>query len=273
MKQQIKNFNYFLNVLVQRFDPMQVICFGHHNTIDHLESFFADKNTNGQCDYFLLLVMKAPASVNHALQEFANCNYDFGSITVLAHSPQAISESVSLKNRFFATVLSKGKSLYNKQGFALNTNSKVLESGTSIEKEAFYFQHHTQLANGFMGGAAECLSNAQYTICVFNMHQVFEQCCIALLYVFLDYRCNIHNIKRMLALCCCFSSKPLKLFISGSSHDARLFEILVRSYSKSRYRTDFIVNAADAEELYYKVTCLLEMTKQMGADRIASSLG
>ncbi|RZK73798.1 MAG: HEPN domain-containing protein [Pedobacter sp.] len=270
MKQQIKTFNYFLNALVQRFDPMQVICFGHHHTMDHLESFFTEKYTIGHCNYFLLLIIKAPASLSHALQEFANRNYDFGTITMLAHSPQAIVESLSLNNRFFSTVLSNGRSLYKKEVFALNV--ELAHTDSSFKKEAFHFNHHMQLADGFMGGASECMANAQYTICVFNLHQVVEQCCMALLYVFLDYRCSIHNIKRMLTLCCCFSSEPFKIFVSGSAHDSRLFGILVKSYSKSRYRTDFIVNATDAKELYSKVACLLEMTKQMGADRIARSI-
>ncbi|RYG02630.1 MAG: HEPN domain-containing protein [Chitinophagaceae bacterium] len=272
MKQQLKTFNYFLAELVKRFDPMQVICFGHHHTSHHLESFFTDKYTVGHSDYLLLLIMNAPASLNHVLQEFADRNYDFGAITMLVHSPQAVVESLSLNNRFFTTVLSNGSSLYRKQEFALKTKMELLQPNTSLEKETFYFNHHMQLAKGFMGGASECMANTQYTVCVFNLHQVVEQCCMALLSVFLDYRCSIHNIKRMLTLCCCFSSKPLSIFISGSTHDARLFDILIKSYSKSRYRTDFRINEEDAKGLYTKVTCLLGVTNQMGADRIASSI-
>lgn len=267
MEQQLKNFNYFLNALIQRYDPMQVICFGHHHTVDHLESFFIGNTSIGRCDYFLLLIMKAPACINHQLQDFANRHYDAGTITILVHSEQAISESINLNNRFFQTVINQGRSLYRKGEFNLKSNGTVLPADSSFDREKFYFEHHMQLASGFMSGATECLAGAQYNVCAFNLHQVVEQCCMALLYVYLDYRSNIHNLKRMLSLCCCFSNRPLKLFLSGSAYDARLFEVLVKSYSKSRYRIDFVVNAADAMELYDKVVCLIEMTRQMVTER------
>ncbi len=96
-----------------------------------------------------------------------------------------------------------------------------------------------------------------------------EQCCIGIIRVFLAYRSEVHNLKRLLLLCNAFSDAPYNLFLSGSLEDGRLFEILVKSYSQARYGSTFQVEKQDADALSQKITRFLEMTECMCEDKIS----
>ena len=101
------------------------------------------------------------------------------------------------------------------------------------------------------------------------LHQVVEQACIALIRVYLAYRSEIHNLRRLLCLCSSFSHEPIKTFLSGSPEDERLFEILLKSYSGARYKETFIVLADDARVLYNKTLAFVTLAKQMCNEKIA----
>lgn len=119
------------------------------------------------------------------------------------------------------------------------------------------------LAEGFLRGARECLDKQDYKVSTFLLHQVVEQCSILLLRVHLSYRSEIHNLIRMLRLCNSFSEKPLQTFISGSTEDERLFNLLMKSYSGSRYGNGFTVTAQDAQSLYQRVSTFVTLVKEM----------
>lgn len=98
------------------------------------------------------------------------------------------------------------------------------------------------------------------------IHQVIEQCLIALIRVHLAYRSEIHNLGRMLGLCTAFSDRPLKKFLSGSAEDKRLFEVLTKSYTGARYAPTFKVN--EEEAIYQKVSAFKVMTLEMCQEKI-----
>lgn len=72
----------------------------------------------------------------------------------------------------------------------------------------------------------------------------------------------------MLRLCCSFSDKPIKIFLSGNAEDERLFDILIKSYSGSRYGTNFSVKEQDAQNLYNRITAFLSLVKEMYLEKI-----
>ena len=82
------------------------------------------------------------------------------------------------------------------------------------------------------------------------------------------YRSEFHNLYRLLGLCTSFSKKPFELFFSAGVEDQRLFEILIKSYSQSRYNNQFQVEEPDAMLLYERVSVFLILTKDLCADQI-----
>lgn len=123
------------------------------------------------------------------------------------------------------------------------------------------------LADGFLMCASECLEKEQYGICAFMLHQAVEQASICLVRVHIAYRSEFHNLYRLLHLCQCFSEKPFQLFLS-TPEDERLFDVMAKSYSGSRYKDDFTVSRQDAESLYQRVASFLLLVKEMCDDKI-----
>ncbi|MGQ7855505.1 HEPN domain-containing protein [Pedobacter sp. WC2501] len=133
-----------------------------------------------------------------------------------------------------------------------------------------HYNHRFPLATGFLKSAKECLTNQHYNLSAFMAHQVVEQCCIVLIRVYLAYRSDIHNLYRQLRMCDSFSPAPSRLFLSGIEEDKRLFDIMVKSYSAARYKDDFKVDQADAEQIFTRVSTFLKLTEIMCGDKIKS---
>ncbi|HKG08660.1 MAG TPA: HEPN domain-containing protein [Pedobacter sp.] len=116
-------------------------------------------------------------------------------------------------------------------------------------------------ARGFLHGAIECLATKEYNVCAFMLHQAVEQWCIALIGLHIDYRCDIHNLYRLLMLCRCFSDMPYRLFITGKEEDRVIFEKLVKSYCNARYGMGFEIGEGEIDLLMERVRGLVGFAK------------
>jgi HEPN domain-containing protein len=201
------------------------------------------------------------------MQDFANTYYQHGTITLIGHSRQSVMDAVHQNSRFFIGVLTYGKLLYSKDGLLDNNPIAAFIPTKGAIKAIRHYEHRIPLADGFLMCASECLEKEQFGICAFMLHQAVEQTCICLLRVNIAYRSEFHNLYRLLRLCTCFSEKPFQLFLS-TTEDERLFDVMAKSYSGSRYKDDFTVPRQDAERLYQRVASFLLLAKEMCNEKI-----
>lgn len=258
---QVRDINYLLKKVVDKYDPMQIYCFHKDQQSRKVSGCFSDFQDAGYCDYWLLMVTEGGSRIENAVQDFVNAHYEIGKITILAHGKEGIDRSISDGYRFFANVYNAGKLLYNRQ-FCLKTYilySSVLTSYRERSKLAF--DNGISRAEGFLHGAKECVASKKYNVCAFMLHQAVEQCCIALVGLHMDYRCDIHNLHRLLMLCRCFTDVPYKLFITDREEDMAAFDKLVKSYSNARYGVDFKIEEFEIELLIDRGVELLKFTK------------
>jgi HEPN domain-containing protein len=257
---QVKDINYLLQMVVDKYDPLQIYCFHKDEQSRKVTGCFGDFQDAGHCDYWLLMVIGGASRIENAVQDFANAHYEFGKITILAHGREGIDKSINDGYRFFANVFSNGKLLYNRQ-FAINT---LVSFSSALphdqEKSKHRFDNGISRAEGFLHGAIECLGSKKYNVCSFMLHQAVEQCCIALIGLHMDYRCDIHNLHRLLMLCRCFSDVPYKLFITNREEDNAIFDKLVKSYSNARYGMDFKIEELEVDMLLEQVSELMNYT-------------
>nr|WP_084406851.1 HEPN domain-containing protein [Pedobacter panaciterrae] len=172
-------------------------------------------------------------------------------------------DELEKRNKFFTNIYQKGILLYSSDAIQ-PTDVHILDSATSsFLIDTNHLDHRLSLIEGFLSGARECLSNLKYNACLFMLHQVVEQCCLTLIRAHLGYRSDIHNLRRLLQLCCCFSAEPIKVFLSGTREDDRLFNILLKSYSKTRYCDEFLASKDYVHLLYQRIERFLALTKSM----------
>jgi HEPN domain-containing protein len=267
---QKENFSAFIKELVQKFKPEQIYCFGKNIDFKVNHGCFKKNHSSESYHYFLLMVTESVTRIEHEVQDFANSLYPFGKITILAHGKETIAEAIKANNKFFITVYNDGQILYSRDGMVQPFQTVSLIPTQGAVKAQKHYNHRFPLATGFLKSSKECLTNQHYNLSAFMAHQVVEQCCIALIRIHLAYRSDIHNLHRQLRLCDSFSPAPSSLFLSDRDDDKRLFEIIVKSYSAARYKDDFRVEQADAEQIFSRVSTFLKLTEIMCGDKIKS---
>ncbi|SDL79021.1 HEPN domain-containing protein [Pedobacter sp. ok626] len=261
-------FRAFINQLVQKFKPLQIFSFSKNNYTQFDQGCFKETAATFHCNYCLLLVTENNTRIDYEVQDFTNGNYKQGAITILCHGKEVIEEAIKANNRFFITVCSSTTLIYSHDGMtSFDFSSRFIPTESAV-KARKHFDHRLILADGFLTGAHECIITEQHNVCVFMLHQVVEQTCIALIRVHLAYRAEIHNLQRLLRLCCSFSNAPIKMFLSGSPDDERLFDVLLKSYSAARYKDTFKVSEDDSWCLYNKVSEFVKLAKAMCEEKI-----
>lgn len=261
------HFRAFIHRLARKFEPLQIFSFSQNSYILTSQGCFTDNQCHFKYDYCLLVVTETATRIDYEMQDFANADYQHGTITIIGHGRQSVIDAVQQNSRFFMSVLSCGKLLYSKNGLLDHDPIPAFIPTKGAIKAIKHYEHRIPLADGFLMCASECLEKQQFAICAFMLHQAVEQTCICLLRVHIAYRSEFHNLYRLLRLCTCFSEKPLQLFLS-TAEDGRLFKIMAKSYSASRYKDDFSVSRQDAERLYQKVTSFVSLAKEMCDEKI-----
>jgi len=261
------HFREFIHRVAQKFEPLQIFSFSQHSYSHTSQGCFNDNLCYFKCDYCLLAITETATRIDYDMQDFANSYYQHGTITIICHCRQSIIEAVEQNSRFFISVFTYGKQLYNKNGlFDIDPEYLFIPTKGAI-KALKHYEHRIPIADGFLMCASECLVKEQFGICTFMLHQAVEQACICLVRVHIAYRSEFHNLYRLLRLCQCFSEKPFQLFLS-TPEDERLFDVMAKSYSGSRYKDNFKVSRQDAESLYRRVTSFLSLVKEMCDDKI-----
>lgn len=255
-------FSNFVRALAERFKPLNILKFGEISfTKDSCTSFMPEQNTSS-FHYYLLMVIEGTTRIEHGVQDFVNTHFNFGKITILVHSRESVDTAIEGNNRFFITVFNTGCHLYSHDGTFNLFPEYQLDKNVSLEKAKKHLYHRITMAQGFLDGAGECLDNEKFNVCVFMLHQVVEQSCIAMIRVFMAYRSDIHHLGRLLDICACFSEKPRELIL-GTPDNKRLFEKLMNSYSHARYKDNFNVEMGDADKLYSLIHSFLLLAKSL----------
>ncbi len=263
------HFRELILLLAEKFDPIQIICFSRRFSSAEINGCFINSSLIQNGHYALLMVTEGQNRIDSEVQDYANAHYKQGTVTILCHSRATIEEAIKANSRFFIGVYTKGELLYSQNGlpeFCFDAPFVSFEAADAAKK---HFNQRLPLAEGFLHGAAQCLSKDQDKVCVFMLHQVMEQACIALIRVHIAYRLEMHNLHRLLRLSLCFSDRPYKVFVTGIADDERLFDILIKSYSQARYKDSFSVDKQDAELLYDRVSTFLTLVREMCESKIA----
>ncbi|CAM4411839.1 HEPN domain-containing protein [Pedobacter westerhofensis] len=265
---QKKEFAAFIKDLADKYQPLQIYCFGEFMESANKRGCFIESAAHENYQYYLLMVIESATRIENHVQDYANHHFPYGTITILVHGKETITEAVRANNRFFITVANSGKLLYSADPTIKSFRVPDFIPTRAAEKAKKHYRRRMALAAGFLESAMECLRKGNYHLCVFMLHQVVEQCCICMIRVHLAYRSDIHNLYRLLRLCDSFSPAMSGLFLGEGEEGRRLFELMVSSYSAARYKDDFVVEQPDAERLYNQVAAFLKVADVLCQDKI-----
>ena len=267
---QCKELDEVITSLVAKYKTDYIFCFSCLNDAKTTTGCFADAIKVSDTHYFLLMITTEITRIEHEVQDYVNTNFDRGTITIVVHGMETVTNAIAQGSRFFTTVCHDGMQLYSANGLRLNLEYPNLNPATTFTKAQKHFYHRFGMAWGFQESASTSHDNGMYNNCVFELHQSVEQACIAVIRVYMAYRSDMHNLARLLNLCKCFSDGQVDLFPRRTEEDKRLFQILVKSYSDARYKDDYKVTDSDAEDLCLRVCEFCELIKRLCNEKLAA---
>jgi hypothetical protein len=254
-------FLEFIKELAGRYQPLQILRFGYRKLESTRKSCLGEDFAESRHQHFLLMITESNVRIDHDAQDYANTHYAQGTISLLCYGRTNIEEAISNNSRFFISVMNRGQLLYSRDGLSFQSSVTAYNPKNGVTRAQNHVHHRMPLAIGFLRGAERCIAEEKYDVATFMLHQCLEQCTILLIRVFLGYRSQLHNLRRQLLLCNCFSAAPYLHFLSGRKEDERLFGILIKSYCDARYNDEFEVGALDADAIYVRVSSFYKLTR------------
>jgi HEPN domain-containing protein len=266
----MKELHNFLSKLVEKYQPEKIISFGSLQDTTISSGCFMESSKVDTAHYFLLMVTSTDNRIASDVQDFATTHFSKGTITILVHGRSAVETAIRSSKLFFVTTYREGTVLYKADGLLLDDiEIPDTDPVTDLAEAEQIFRQRHLMALGFIKAANECLKNEYYNNAVFTLHQAVEQACIGMIWVYMGYRVDLHNLGRLLDLCKSFSPKPAAVFHRKTDRDKKLFDILRSSYSDTRYSSDFAVNAEDANTLFKRSHSLVMMSETLCQKKIS----
>lgn len=252
----VKDLDYLLTRLVTKYNPLQILSFNHICEKKQLKGCFGTAEEEISNAYYLLMVTEDSKRIENSVQDFSTAHYDKGEVIIIVHGKQAIDKSISEGDRFFRTVYQQGKLLYSMDSFHWNSSFEIPDINHNKEVKNQHFDRGMMRARGFFNCAKESLASSDLQVCAFLLHQAVEQYCIASISLHMEYRCNIHNLYRLVMLSRCFTENLYKIFLSTDA-DQQLFKKLTQGYIGCRYRSDFDISIEDLKKLVCRINRVL----------------
>jgi len=270
---QTQPLNAVVAGLVLRYQPVAICCFGYrHSQNLRMNCFDRDANRE-RSHFFLLMVTEGRQRLEHEAQDYLNTHFPDVEITLLVHGEDTVAEQLKTGNWFFSRVLNLAERCYHKDGLLLQTPLPALDEAAVVAAARNCFIHRLAMAHGFYKGAQALRQDNYLPNALFLLHQCVEQTCSALIRVFLNYRSDIHNLSRLMKLCLCFTDLPLEVFPQESVADQRLFSLLQRSYSETRYREGFEIERDDYFKLEQRVKSLMDRMEVLCGEWLLGLVG
>ena len=265
-----------LTELVSKFKEVEMmILFGSYARGNWVEDSYVEKGTTYEyrSDFDILVVLthedlKQKFRIEDKVKaELVAAGKVTTPVSLIFHGIKQLNASLTMGNYFFKDIKEEGKVLYDSQKFKL-AHPKKLTAQQYQQKAKDYFDQWFKSANGFFKGYHFYLSEEEYHIAAFQLHQATERFYTTILLVFTDYRPKDHNLENLgikVEMC----DKRFDVFSRTTDEEKRHFELLKRAYIDARYKMDeYAITKEELSFLAERVDELKALTERICKERI-----
>ena len=255
--------NETISQIAKETKAEMILCYGVRTNHNFIWSSFlqaTDEVRSMECDLVILTREKEKVKRDELAESITRRNNAALKFTVLVHGIEAVDEELKKGNHFFTSLLQKGVVLFDTQTFSLNVSRSISLSVSNIEA---YWTKRYDLASHFYKGAAHALSQGWNDQAVFMLHQAVEHACTALIKIYLGYRASTHKLSCLLSMVENFSLYSITAFPRLTQDEIRLFKVLERAYSESRYDEKYDVSTETVNALRMEVEGFLQIARAL----------
>ncbi len=177
------------------------------------------------------------------------------------------------KKYFFADIKREGILLYDSgESELLRLPGLEISSETRIKSANINYNHLLDKSNDFMKYFQFGIDHGNLNGAAFNLHQAAETLFNCTILVFNGYEPRTHDLLELNKLCSANSNQFLNVFLNNTPEEKRSFDLLRKSYIKSRYDKKYEINRKQLEYLSDRVRILMEIVISVCSQRINQDL-
>ncbi|GGB01793.1 HEPN domain-containing protein [Puia dinghuensis] len=259
---QVKQLAELVQKIVSAISPEKIVCYGYrtYTTQDWGLFLFGEQFTEDKDTYHLLIItgVEEKRQDYEVIQLVEQVSKPLAYVTSIVHKLSFVNAALAEDSPFFTDLYHEGVLLYERNSGQLVTPPAQPDQPGTADKIKAYWAKEYGLAQQFYNAAAYSLSSGWLVLTGFLLHQAVEHTCIALIRAATGYRTNTHNLTRLLALTEAFSLLPMTIFPRITTEETELFDLLVRGYSDSRYKSGYNLPIE-------KATILVERVRELQA--------
>ena len=275
-----------LTWLIKKYVPncAMIVLFGSYargRAVIYDEYYVNGVRTSFQSDFDILVVLPSPlvgpktAILEERLGEELTEEYDAIFADEVHAPPQFIVETeltviqnLKRKQPFFSDIIRDGIMLFD--------NGKVIlpepKEFTFAEKKEFAeegFELYMPDANAFLRTGYFCLSEGDYKICAFQLHQACENYYHALGMVFINYTPKLYKLNVFLARTKGYSRDLATVFPRNTAFERNTFALLCQAYIKARYDKNYKVTKEELEYMIERIEIFKAVSYKICKEQIA----
>jgi HEPN domain-containing protein len=133
-----------------------------------------------------------------------------------------------------------------------------------------YFNEWFESANGFLRTFQFNLSEKDYKIAAFQLHQATERYYHTVTLVFTDYKHKTHDLEELGQIASTLDLEFKKIFPRKTQTEKHHFTLLQRAYVDARYKKDYRITEKELEYLAKRVVKLRDLTEKVCKAKIKS---
>jgi HEPN domain-containing protein len=248
----------FIQQIIETIQPEMIICYGIRSNLYKKWGCFLEHDDFQETPHLILdlLIIVGPNEKRplHDITDKAeHNNLPHLILSCLTHKLNSVNDALENGHPFFSTLYHKGVLLYDSGRVQLSVPEKPELKPIPLHLAEANWQRWHGLAKTFLQSAISSMPYDRPDLTVFLLHQAVEHTCIALIRVFTGYRPNTHNLTRLFAMIENFSQMLKDSFSSVTPEERDLLNTLVKGYTDTRYKDDYLVEQEKISQLVARI--------------------
>jgi HEPN domain-containing protein/predicted nucleotidyltransferase len=248
-------------------DVERVILYGSHARGDWVE----DRAGGYVSDLDILVLVGRPALATDEARwaDCQECARDVAGdtpVSLIVHTVDDVRQQLAWGSSFFRDVMTEGVALYDAGRVAITIPEITPAIHHELAHEAFtrYFEHAAQLYSSFERNRA----HGSLAISAFELHQVAETICKAVLVVFTAYLPKTHDLDELGRRCTRACPNLGPLVAQDAPDHKHLGGLLRAAYVDARYSFAFQVSSEDLEALASYLCAFMSRAERACQERL-----
>jgi HEPN domain-containing protein/predicted nucleotidyltransferase len=271
-KNKREELQHAVKVICQEAHPEMIILFGSYARGDAVEVRGPDGRYEYQSDFDIYVLVKKRKQARklgrwNKLSQILRRDLRTP-IELLVDSIGYFNNSLRAGQYFFTDIKKEGILLYDSKQFQLE-EARELSIEARKKKAEENFKKWFNSAKGYFKNYKFSLTEEEYNIAAFQLHQAVERFYSTVLLVFTDYRPKLHDIEKLGNLASMHDPIFQTVFPRNSEEEQRLFDLLKRAYIDSRYK-DYSITKEELERLAEHAIKLQNLTEEVCKKKIES---